>query len=149
MPGFLKRTSSRSRGDSSWQKLCVKASEKFRHGRADGQRQDMTTKQDMVDIHDWSSSSDIVTTPRVHYTEEIDYVAKASCFPSFSSLRLRAAPISGDRGLFSRFGSFSSSSSEEQRHPNFQLLASYPGRPSCVIRPLDERLRRRRDRTCK
>jgi len=51
----------------------------------------MTTTQEMT-MRDWASSSDIATTQRVHYTEEIDSVAKASCFPSFFPLRLRAKP---------------------------------------------------------
>lgn len=118
-------------------------------------QKDMTTTQDIT-MPDRSSSSDIAATQGVHYTEEIDTVARVSCLPNFFSHRSMAAPTSRDRGLFTGFGSFSSSSSSgEQRHHNSsfrsissvrstQTVASYPGRPSCVIRPLDERLLRRR-----
>jgi len=118
-------------------------------------QQDMTTTQDITML-DRSSSSDIAATQRVQCTQEIDNVAKVSCFPNIFSVRSMAAPISRDRGLLTGFGSFSSSSSfGEQRHHNSsvrsmssvrstQTVASYPGRPSCVIRPLDERLLRRR-----
>ena len=124
-----------------------------------------TIKQDMT-TPDQSSSSDIAATKRVHYTEEFDNVAKGSCFPNFffqlrhHSSSTRSISSAKDHNSSTRSIIFAkdhnrsarsiSSAKDHNRGARSissanQTVASVPGTPNFVsVRPLDERLLRRR-----